>query len=136
MTTSLTGWAFAILFIVIVGYFGITENGLFGTEEERVITVVDKESELIYDSGWVRRFWDDEHNEYNTNYEIFNKIQPGHMYHIKTGKQNIITGHWNTYYAEDLGDGGRSYIVTGKQSFLGSQWRAQFTEDPGEGDKP
>lgn len=136
MTTSLTDWMFGILFIVIIGYFVSTENGLFGTEEEHVITVVEKESELLYDAGWLRNFWDEEHNEYDTDYDIYNKIQPGHMYRIKTGKQNIITGHWNTYYAEDLGDGGRSYNVTGNQSRFRSHWHAKFTEDSGGGDKP
>lgn len=136
MTTSITGWAFAILFIVIMGYFGITENGLFGTEEEHVITVVDKESEIIYDSGWVRWFVDDNHSEYNIDKEMFDMIQPGHTYRIMTGNRGILNRRWYAYQAEDLGDGGRSYIVTGKQSFLGSQWHAQFTEESGEGDKP
>ena len=127
MTTSLTDWVFAILIIVIIGFL-LTENGLFDTGEERVITVVEKESELLYDAGWFYNFWDEEHNEYSTDYEIYNKIQLGHMYRIKTG-------YSNTYYAEDLGDRGRSYTVTGNQSRFRSHWYAQYTEDTGEGDK-
>lgn len=129
MKTSLAGWVFGILFIVIFGYFELTEHGLLGAGEEHVITVVEKESELLYDAGWFYNFWDKEHNEYSTDdCEIYNKIQLGHMYRIKTGR-------WNTYYAEDLGDGGRSHTVTGNQSRFRSHWYAQFTEDMVEGDK-
>jgi hypothetical protein len=128
--------ALFILGIVFIGYSFIIERGLFGNEEIHVVTVVDKYREIYYDTGWVQWFVDDNRNEYNVDKEMYDMIQPGHTYRIKTGKQDILNRRWYAYYAEDLGAGNRSYIVTGKQSRFGSQWHAQFTEDLKEEDKP
>lgn len=136
MVTPLQMKALIFLGIVFVGYSFITERGFLGNEEIHVITVVDKNREIIYDSGWIQWFVDDNRNEYNINKKMFDMIQPGHTYRIKTGKRSILSGRWCAYYMEDLGDGDRPYIVTGKQSSFGSHWHAQFAEDLGEEDKP
>jgi hypothetical protein len=53
----------------------VIDQGMFGTEEEHVITVQDKEREFFWDSGcWAYFFTDESDNIYNTNSEIYAKI--------------------------------------------------------------
>lgn len=98
--------------IVIVGLISmvhllatliIVERGMFGNEEEHVVTVQWKKHEFYWDSGcWNDFFADEKDNVYNTDPEINAKIQIGHTYHIKTGKRDPLNGRWYAYYIEEL----------------------------------
>jgi len=81
----------------------IAERGKFGNEEEHVVTVEWKKREFYWDSGtWNEFFADEKDNIYNTDKSIYAKIQPGHTYYIKTGKQSLLNGRWYAYYVEEL----------------------------------
>jgi len=74
---------------------------MFGTEEEHVVTVREKEDELM-DSGRRYLFTDEKNNKYSTKPELYDEIRLGHMYYIKTGKRSPINGLWYAYYAKEL----------------------------------
>ena len=107
MVTPLMSKAIVILGLISVVFLGtflwITEQGMFGYEEEHVVTVEWKKHEFYWDSGcWNDFFADDKDNIYNTDWEIYTKIQPGHKYYIKTGKRSLLNGRWYAYYIEEL----------------------------------
>ncbi len=88
---------------LLLGYFIILDEGLFGNEEEHNVTIQGKDREFYFDSGcWNQWFTDIDGNIYNTYFEIYTKIQPEHTYHIKTGKRNLLNGRWYAYYIEEL----------------------------------
>lgn len=90
---------FGLIFLI---YLLIIQLGMFGTEEEHVVTVQEKEDELIYDSGMRYLFTDEKNNKYSTKPEIYDEIRLGHTYYIKTGKRSPINGFWYAYYAKEL----------------------------------
>ena len=89
--------------VLLLGYDTIVEDGMFGNEEGHVVTVQWKMHEFYWDSGcWNDFFADEMDNVYNTNPDIYAKIQQGHTYYIKTGKRSIFNGRWYAYYIEEL----------------------------------
>lgn len=102
MTIPLKAKVITFLWLVLLIYLLIIEQGMFGTEEEHVVTVQEKKDELIYDSGWIYLFTDEKNNKYSTKPEIYDEIQLGHTYYIKTGKRSPINGRWYAYYAKEL----------------------------------
>ena len=99
----------AKVIIVLISIFSIwafllsIDQGIFGNEEEHIITIEGKDREFYFDSGcWNQWFTDIDGNIYNTDLEIYTKIQPGHKYYIKTGKRSLLNGRWYAYYIEEL----------------------------------
>ncbi len=92
-----------ISMVLLLGYAIIVEDGMFGNEEEHVVTVQWKMHEFYWDSGcWNDFFADEMDNVYNTNPDIYAKIQQGHTYYIKTGKRSLLNGRWYAYHIEEL----------------------------------
>lgn len=87
---------------LLMGYSAIVEHGGFGNEEEHIVTIQGKDRELYFDSGWNQWFTDINGNIYNTDLEIYTKIQPEHTYYIKTGKRSLLNGRWYAYYIEEF----------------------------------
>lgn len=95
--------AIAIIFPIFMGYDIIMDEGMFGNGEEHVVTIDWKKHEFYWDSGcWNDFFADEKGNIYNIHQELYSKIQPGHTYYIKTGRQNLITRRWCVHYVEEL----------------------------------
>lgn len=92
-----------ISIVPILAYLLITEQGMFGNEEEHIVTILGKDREFYFDSGcWNQWFTDKDGNIYNTGLEIYTKIQPEHTYYIKTGRRNILNGRWYAYYIKEF----------------------------------
>lgn len=88
---------------ILIGYDIILEEGLFGNEEEHVVTVQWKKQE--FDPQAECRIYylaDEKGNKYTTHRDIYAKIQPGKSYLLKTGKRNLRGGCWHVNYAEEL----------------------------------
>jgi hypothetical protein len=91
-----------ISIVLLISYDIILEEGMFGIEEEHIVTIQGKDREFYFDSGcWNQWFTDIDGNIYNTDLEIYNKIQPGLTYYIKTGKQSLLNGRRHAHYVEE-----------------------------------
>jgi len=106
MISPLMAKAIIIIWMIsmalLIGYGIIIEEGMFGNEEEHLVTVDWKKHEFYWDSGcWNDFFADKKGNIYNIHKELYPQIQPGHTYYIKTGKRNFLNGRWCVHYIED-----------------------------------
>jgi len=109
VVTPLMGKAIIIVVMMsmalLFGYSIIIEKGMLGNEEEHIVTIQEKYREFYFDSGcWNQWFTDIDKKIYNTDFEIYTKIQPGHTYYIKTGKRSLLNGRWYAYHIEELPD--------------------------------
>lgn len=107
MVIKLTGKAVVAIGLIpialLIGYDIILEEGMFGNEEEHVVTVQWKKQEFEPQAECrIYYLADEKGNEYTTDPGIYAEIQPGNSYLLKTGKRNLLSECLHVHYAEKL----------------------------------